>query len=93
MPDTRPGDQVYVKEGALLRSAVDNGEEWNERIALALVIGSPRRFVEVDDGIAGLVTVFIATKGMFLVEETQLMTPDEYTDPARLFPLTRLREG
>lgn len=93
MPDTRPGDQVYVKEGALLRSAVDNGEEWNERIMLALVIGSPMRYVELDDEITGLVTVFIAEKGMFLVEEAQLMTPDEYANPARLFPLTRLREG
>ena len=92
MPSTRPGDLVYVPVGAYLKSAVDNAELWNERIAPALVIGSPIRYVELGDEVTGLVVVFISGVGLFFVEELSLMTPDEYGDPTRLFPPTRLRE-
>lgn len=93
MRDARPGDLAYVPQGAYLCSAVDNEERWNEKIVAALVIGTAHRFVETDTEVSGLVTIFIAEQGMFLVKELDLMTPDEYADPARLFPHARLREG
>jgi len=93
MHNARPGDMVYVQNGALLRSAVDNEEHWNVEIVQAIVVGSARRYVEIDDDIAGLITIFIAEQGLYLVSEDKLMTPDEYLNPQRLFPSARLRDS
>lgn len=92
MRDARPGDQVIVLQGTFLRAVIGNEESYNDRIVLAVVVSTSCRVVEADDDVNGCVTVFIADRGLFLVDESMLLTPDEYGDPARLFPPIRLRE-
>ena len=93
MRDAKPGDQVVVPSGAFLRAVVGNEESWCQRPTLALVVANASyRLVEDEEGVGGFVTVFIAERGVFLVEELSLMSLNEYEDPSRLFPPTRLRE-
>lgn len=92
MRDARPGDQAVVPSGAYLRAIIGNEESWCERPTLAVIVGTSHRIVEDDDEVSGTVVIFIADRGLFLVEELSLMTVDEYQDPSRLFPPTRLRE-
>lgn len=92
MRDARPGDQVIVPSGTYLRAVIGNEEAWCERPTLAVVVGTTHRIVEDDAGVSGMVVVFIADRGLFLVEGLSLMTVAEHQGPTRLFPLTRLRE-
>lgn len=93
MSNTRPGDLVYVSQGAYMRSIINNGLCRNESIVQALVIGSgPHQFVNPDTGFSSSAAVFISGIGLYFVEELNLMTPDEYSNPARLFPPTRAQK-
>lgn len=88
-----PGELVYVASGAYLRSLVTNEERWNESICMATVVatGHPH-VVESDENVEGFAVVLIPNVGLYFVEETCLMTQDQYADPNRLFPVPRLRE-
>lgn len=90
-PKTNPGDYVYIKGGAYLRSTIDNAEEYLGRGVWALVISSPVRYIELEEEITGLVNVFIADKGVFLVEENMLLTPEQKSTLANL-PIKTLHE-
>lgn len=92
-PKTSPGDQVVVKPNAFFKSVIDDNEVWSPNDPqLALIISSPIRYIELDDEITGLVTVFIANKGMYFVEENKLMTIEVYLDKKKKITNPRLNE-
>jgi len=93
MRDAKPGDQVIVMQGTFLRAVIGNEECYNDLIVLGVVVSTSHQVIETDDHTSRCVTVFIANRGLFVVDEEMLLTPDEYGNPGRLFPPTRLRGG
>lgn len=87
-----PGDQAYVCQHAYMQALETNESGWLSNMEPAIVISTSVQVTEEDDAVTGKVTILIPDKGLFKIDESYLMTPEEYADPSRLFPRQRLRE-
>lgn len=82
----KPGDLVYIKEGALIKRCGTEEEGWAEYTMRGTLISmGGYRLIEDEWGTAKQVVVLVDGV-MYATVETQLLTPDQYTDPSRLFP-------
>lgn len=91
MLDLKPGNLVLVSPGVLIQSIVNNESYYNDIVDLAIIVSTTPFVWESDDRIEHvLVTVFIGSRGLFVVDGRMLLDPQGWSDPGKLLPPVRL---
>jgi hypothetical protein len=87
MRELMPGDLVVIKDCSLVRRYLSEEEHYTHRLQNGLVIMMTHVWTELGSGQAEPTYLVLFSRDMrlYYVARTHMLTPDQASDPSRLF--------